>query len=73
MKLETMQEIADEVKRLYRDARAGKIKHTEASKLCFLLQTRFAMLKDLRVHDRLDKLEDDMNVLTGTDDAVAED
>jgi hypothetical protein len=57
IKLATVQQVADELARLYRQTRAGGIETAEASRLTYMLNTLAGLLETADLEQRVQQLE----------------
>ena len=58
----TIEEISREYRRVYRQARRGRLDMSDASKLCFMLKQLSGMRKDHELENRIEAIEKDLGI-----------
>lgn len=72
IKLQTLEDCRREAARVYREARAGKLDTSEASKLSFMLQGVAKMIEAGQIEKRIEALENGRPALPAPDDDVTD-
>lgn len=57
IKLSSVSDVAEELARLYRQARAGEVETADASRLCYVLNTLASVLETAQLEARIQQLE----------------
>lgn len=63
-KLASLDDIANEVAKVYREVRNGIIPAKDSGKICYILQQLFSMRKDIKTAQTMEELEAKINALT---------
>lgn len=70
IKLQTLEDVRREAARVYREARAGRLDTSEASKLSFMLQGIGKMIEAGQIERRIEALENEHPALPAPDDVT---
>lgn len=62
-KLSDLNDIANELAKVYREVRNGEVEAKDAGKICYLLRELFSMRKEIKTVSAIEQLEADIQAL----------